>query len=260
MKQFFNIFSSTPLCIFLVGCVFSDPISSEDQEKIKNANVNLPAYRVRMTDMSKEFRENSIVAEDKYMYQPVEIHDLYLSSIDDGYSNDTVDIQLGAFTSNVADVFTLSGSGTYCQVKRSHPAVAVLKTNDELIVRGVVNSESNGVKLTRCRFFVKRLGNWFPLDTQTQSRQIDKTESDNNLNVEDSIRSNPESNKQQLAVPIARPNRQVSSTTDLNCNRKIRSYGCSYSAYLDANPNMKAWANANPDLVSKEKIRLGSID
>lgn len=255
MQQFFKLLSLIPLGIFLVGC---ETISSEDQEKIDNANVNLPAYRVRMIDMSREFEENSIVAEDKYMYQPVEIHDLYLSSIDDGYSNDTVDIQLGTIARNFADVFTLGG--TYCQVKRSHPAVAVLKTKDNLIVRGVVNSESSGVKLTRCRFYIKRLGNWFPLDTQTQSRQIDETKSDNNSNVAGSIRSNPESNKQQIAAPITRSNRQVSSTTDLNCNRKIRSHGCSYSAYLDANPSMKAWANANPDLASKEKIRLRSID
>ena len=44
------------------------------------------------------------------------------------------------------------------------------------------------------------------------------------------------------------------------CDFKLRSYGCSYTAYLDANPSMKKWAELNPEMAAKERIRLLSID
>ena len=44
------------------------------------------------------------------------------------------------------------------------------------------------------------------------------------------------------------------------CKRQLRDYNCSWSRYLDANPNVKAWATANPQSAKKEKIRLGAVD
>ncbi|KZR76493.1 hypothetical protein [Prochlorococcus marinus] len=44
------------------------------------------------------------------------------------------------------------------------------------------------------------------------------------------------------------------------CNRALHDYDCSYSKYLDSNASIKAWADANPDMANKERIRLKSVD
>lgn len=45
-----------------------------------------------------------------------------------------------------------------------------------------------------------------------------------------------------------------------NCDFKLKQYDCSYNAYLDANPGIKEWAELNPEMASKERARLQSID
>lgn len=44
------------------------------------------------------------------------------------------------------------------------------------------------------------------------------------------------------------------------CDFKLQKYGCSFDAYLEANPGMKKWAELNPDMAAKERIKLQSID
>ena len=44
------------------------------------------------------------------------------------------------------------------------------------------------------------------------------------------------------------------------CNFKLKSYDCSYDTYLEANPSMKKWAELNPDMAAKERVKLQSID
>lgn len=44
------------------------------------------------------------------------------------------------------------------------------------------------------------------------------------------------------------------------CNFKLKKYGCSFDAYLEANPGMKKWAELNPEMAFKERIKLQSID
>ena len=43
-----------------------------------------------------------------------------------------------------------------------------------------------------------------------------------------------------------------------DCGRVLKDYDCNYTAYLEANPSVKAWAEANPELASKERTRLGA--
>ena len=45
-----------------------------------------------------------------------------------------------------------------------------------------------------------------------------------------------------------------------DCNFKLHKYDCSFNAYLDANPAMKKWAELNPEMANKERIKLQSID
>ena len=46
-------------------------------------------------------------------------------------------------------------------------------------------------------------------------------------------------------------------TTD---KAKLEKYGCSFDAYLEANPSKKKWAELNPEMANKERIKLQSID
>jgi hypothetical protein len=44
------------------------------------------------------------------------------------------------------------------------------------------------------------------------------------------------------------------------CKPPVSSFGCSWSKYLEANPNVKAWAEANPVAAERERLRLGASD
>ena len=44
------------------------------------------------------------------------------------------------------------------------------------------------------------------------------------------------------------------------CDFKLKAYDCSYDAYLVANPAIKQWAELNPVMASKERVRLQSVD
>ena len=44
------------------------------------------------------------------------------------------------------------------------------------------------------------------------------------------------------------------------CDFKLKAYNCSYTAYLDANPSMKKWAELNPEMAATERVKLQSVD
>jgi len=46
----------------------------------------------------------------------------------------------------------------------------------------------------------------------------------------------------------------------LDCSRVVKAYGCSWSAYLEANPAVQIWANKYPQMVPAEKARLRAIE
>jgi len=47
---------------------------------------------------------------------------------------------------------------------------------------------------------------------------------------------------------------------NLECGLALKKYKCSWSAYLNANPSQKAWAEKYPNMAEKEKARLNAID
>lgn len=57
--------------------------------------------------------------------------------------------------------------------------------------------------------------------------------------------------------PSRRPKREALVPT---CKPPLATYQCNWSQYLEANPSVKAWAEANPVPAEKEKIRLGATD
>jgi hypothetical protein len=46
----------------------------------------------------------------------------------------------------------------------------------------------------------------------------------------------------------------------LDCARVVKTYGCSWSAYVAANPAVQIWASKYPSMVPAEKARLRVID
>jgi hypothetical protein len=46
----------------------------------------------------------------------------------------------------------------------------------------------------------------------------------------------------------------------LDCARVVKTYGCSWNAYVAANPAVQIWASKYPSLVPAEKARLRAID
>ena len=57
--------------------------------------------------------------------------------------------------------------------------------------------------------------------------------------------------------PSRRPKPKQSVAT---CKVPLSQYDCNWGKYLQANPNVKAWAEANPTMATKERIRLGVSD
>jgi hypothetical protein len=47
---------------------------------------------------------------------------------------------------------------------------------------------------------------------------------------------------------------------NLECGKAVKPFKCSWSAYLDANPGVKAWAEKNPKMAEAEKVKQGAID
>jgi len=43
------------------------------------------------------------------------------------------------------------------------------------------------------------------------------------------------------------------------CGRVLKPYKCNWDDYLAANPSVKVWAEANPAMAEKEKIRQGAV-
>ena len=46
----------------------------------------------------------------------------------------------------------------------------------------------------------------------------------------------------------------------LDCSRVLKTYNCSWSAYVAANPAVQIWANKYPTMVPTEKARLRAVD
>ena len=57
--------------------------------------------------------------------------------------------------------------------------------------------------------------------------------------------------------PSSRPKPNASNG---GCKPPLSDFLCDWDQYLEANPNVKAWAEANPAMATKERIRLGIPD
>ncbi len=139
-----------------IGNIFMTDFSlgtSANVEKLKEINIHEPLYKVNVDQIVKEFESNSITAEDKYLYKPIEVHG-YITSIDDSMFNDN-DVTISMDNGEEYSFDRIS-----CNVTRSAQSVRELRKGMRVALRGVVVSEEAGVTLKKCAFYIFSEKRW----------------------------------------------------------------------------------------------------
>jgi len=62
--------------------------------------------------------------------------------------------------------------------------------------------------------------------------------------------------REQIAAEKAEEER----IANLECGRVLKAYQCSWGAYLEGNPSVKAWAEKHPEMAEKERIKQGALE
>lgn len=171
MKTVLGILTAGSL-LLTAGCAELKEIAEEykaeqaaeeaKQNQIRTADIDQPIAKLSVEAISEEFESNSIMAENKYMNQPVEITG-YIGSIDDSlFSEKSVGITItgGEY----------SFSSVACSKPRSAPEVRELRKGMRVAVRGVVTSEEMGVMLSRCKFWSFSQDRWIGTNQATQTQ------------------------------------------------------------------------------------------
>ncbi len=154
MKTVLGILATSSL-LMTTGCAELQEIAEEHKaekaaekakkDRISTLDIDQPIANLSVEAISEEFEANSVMAEDKYMNQPVEING-YIGSIDDSLFNEK----------NVSITITggeYSFSSVSCSKPRNATEVRELRKGMRVAVRGVVTSEEMGVGLSRCKFW-----------------------------------------------------------------------------------------------------------
>ncbi len=200
MKTVLGILTAGSL-LLTAGCAELNEIAEEyqaeqaaeeaKQNRIRTININQPIAKLSVEAISEEFDSNSVMAENKYMNQPVELTG-FIGSIDDSLfdeKNVSITITGGEY----------SFSSVSCSKPRSAPEVRELRKGMHVAVRGVVTSEEMGVTLSRCKFWSFSQDRWIggnqrTRDERSQTQQMTKAQSQqrslNNRQEESTDRSN----------------------------------------------------------------------
>ena len=200
MKTVLGILTAGSL-LLTAGCAELNEIAEEyqaeqaaeeaKQNRIRTIDINQPIAKLSVEAISEEFDSNSVMAENKYMNQPVELTG-YIGSIDDSLfdeKNVSITITGGEY----------SFSSVSCSKPRSAPEVRELRKGMHVAVRGVVTSEEMGVTLSRCKFWSFSQDRWIggnqrTRDERSQTQQMTKAQSQqrslNNRQEESTDRSN----------------------------------------------------------------------
>ncbi len=119
-----------------------------------------PITRVTVKQLSEEFESNSIVAEDKYSGKMIAVSGI-IDSVDDTiFDQNSVTVSLGVPDGvkcfgefGCTSMPDFSFASVSCSHRRSDPVIRELKKDMKLEVRGIVYSESTGVRLKGCRYY-----------------------------------------------------------------------------------------------------------
>ena len=176
MKTVLSILAASSLLI-TTGCAELQEIAEEHKaeqaaekakkDRISTLDIDQPIANLSVEAISEEFEANSVMAENKYMNQPVELTG-YIGSIDDSLfdeKNVSITITGGEY----------SFSSVSCSKPRSAPEVRELRKGMRVAVRGVVTSEEMGVGLSRCKFWSFSEDRWIgPQAVSNSSEQSQK--------------------------------------------------------------------------------------
>ena len=183
MKAVLGILTTCSL-LLTAGCAELKEIADEyqaeqaaaeaEQNRIRTLDLDQPIAKLTVEAIAEEFESNSVMAENKYMNQPVELTG-YIGSIDDSLfdeKNVSITITGGEY----------SFSSVSCSKPRSAPEVRELRKGMSVAVRGVVTSEEMGVELSRCKFWSFSQDRWIggnkrTIEEKSQASQTTTTQS-----------------------------------------------------------------------------------
>ena len=143
------------------------------KNRIRTLDLDQPIANLSVEAISEEFEANSVMAENKYMNQPVELTG-YIGSIDDSLfdeKNVNITITSGEY----------SLSSVSCSKPRSAPEVRELRKGMRVAVRGVITSEEMGVGLSRCKFWLFSEDRWIggdqkKIEEKSQTQQTTRAQ------------------------------------------------------------------------------------
>ena len=115
-------------------------------------------------------------------------------------------------------------------------------------------NDDNGDRRSALITFMPRYLNTSPTD---RAREFER---DLQVWIEDILRPIGPSVVTENPKPAPRSRRPRAEAQGPQCKVPLSNFQCSWSKYLEANPSVKAWADANPDLAEKEKIKVGAVD
>ena len=180
MKAVLGILTASSL-IFTTGCAelteWAEEYKAEkaaeeaEQNRIRTLDLDQPIASLSVEAIAEEFEANSVIAENKYMNQPIELRG-YIGSIDDSLfdeKNVSITIRGGDY----------SFSSVSCSKPRSSDAVRELMKSMRVAVRGVITSEEMGIGLSRCKFWIFTENRWVGVEPTTRvnsSQEKDETE------------------------------------------------------------------------------------
>ena len=180
MKAVLGILTAGSL-LLTAGCAELREIAEEyqaeqaaeeaEQNRIRTLDLDQPIASLGVEAIAEEFEANSVMAENKYMNQPIELRG-YIGSIDDSMfdeKNISITIRGGEY----------SFSSVSCSKPRSSDAVRELRKNMRVAVRGVITSEEMGIGLSRCKFWIFYENRWVgvePTARANSSQEKDETE------------------------------------------------------------------------------------
>ena len=182
MKTALGMLAASSL-LLITGCAELQEIAEEykteqaaeeaKKKRIRTLDIDQPIANLSVEAIAEEFEANSVMAEDKYMNQPVEING-YIGSIDDSLfdeKNVSITITGGEY----------SFSSVSCTKPRNAPEVRELRKGMRVAVRGVVTSEEMGVGLSRCKFWSFSEERWIggdqkKIEEKSQTQQTTKAQ------------------------------------------------------------------------------------
>ena len=183
MKTLLGIFTAGSL-LLNTGCSELKEIAEEykteqaaeesKQNRIRTLDIDQPIAKLSVEAIAKEFEANSVIAENKYMNQPVELSGS-IGSIDDSvFDEKNVSITINGGEHSFSSVS--------CSKPRTAHEVRELRKGMHVAVRGVVTSEEMGIELSRCKFWLFSQERWIgghqrPSDHRSEAQQTTTTQS-----------------------------------------------------------------------------------